>query len=59
MTAIQNSIRGIQGSAASVWYCVVLCVALLSGSALAEDRWVEGQHYQILTPPWQWDAATM
>ena len=29
MTAIQNSIRGIQGSAASVWHCVVLCVALL------------------------------
>ena len=33
-------------------YCLFLLVALLSSPvAWAEDRWVEGQHYQTLNPP--------
>ena len=35
------------------WFICAVCVALttLSGRGLAEERWVEGQHYQKLTPP--------
>ena len=51
MTAIHNPIRGIQSSAANVWRFMVLCIALFSGSAFAEEGWVEGQHYQTLNPP--------
>ena len=33
-------------------YCLFLLVAVLSHPlAWAEDRWVEGQHYQTLNPP--------
>ena len=33
------------------WACAVLLVlTTLSGRGIAEERWVEGQHYQILTP---------
>ena len=33
-------------------YCLFVLVALLSHPLVwAEDRWVEGQHYQTLNPP--------
>ena len=35
------------------WLACAVFIALitLSGRGLAEERWVEGQHYQTLTPP--------
>ena len=34
------------------WLACTVLVALttLSGKGIAEERWVEGQHYQVLTP---------
>ena len=29
----------------------VIALTTLSGQGVAEERWVEGQHYQTLTPP--------
>ena len=30
---------------------VLIALTTLSGRGIAEERWVEGQHYQTLTPP--------
>jgi len=31
--------------------CLALLVALFARASVAEDRWVEGEHYQTLNPP--------
>ena len=41
----------ITRSAFSLACAVFIALTTLSGQGLAEERWVEGQHYQTLTPP--------